>query len=413
MTRRALKWIGVGLAVSFAIPIGVTAYHARQDEDAYREQLRLARTEGIPVTAAEYVALIPRVPDAQNAGSLYRQLKTNLKGASQLSELTELAAWRPTSETIDAARAALAGHARGLELAEEAARRPHCWFDRQWDGYATLFPELADMKRPAQLLGLRGSVAAFEGNADAALADAKRILVIASHAGEEPHAISRLVRESIWMIALRHLASWAPTHPDIRAYKEALSDAIAAFPKPDVRAEHLDEAYSILWLVDNAETKQGQEKLGLKPEDVPKGAEVVFPLLLSQSKNRIKIVQALRDCWAAYGLPTGSREVSLEEARRHLAEGMLAFPTAAMVYERLGSGVDDGDRESNWQARRKMWIALSRALSGKEIARSISVKGLASPYDGTPLRYDYDGRRILIEVSGPNPIRLELPRSKR
>ncbi len=413
MTRRALRWIGVGLAVSFAIPIGITAYHARQDEDAYREQLRLARAEGIPVTAAEYVALIPRVPDAQNAASLYRQLKTNLKGASQLSELTEMAAWHPTPEAIDAARAALAGHVRSLELAEEAARRPHCWFDRQWDGYATLFPELADMKRAAQLLGLRGSVATFEGKEDAALADTKRILVIAIHAGEEPHAIARLVRESIWIIALRHLASWAATHPNSKAYKVALSEAIAAFPEPDVRAEHLDEAYSILWLVDNAETKQGQEKLGLKPEDVPKGAEVIFPLLLSQSKSRIKIVKALRDCWAAYALPATSGAVSLEEARRHLAEAMLAFPTAAVMWERLGAGVDDGDRESNWQARRTMWVALSRALSGKEIARSISVEGLASPYDGTPLRYDYDGRRILIEVSGPTPIRLELPRPKR
>lgn len=410
MTRRYWICLGGGLAALVAIPVGIGLYRARQDEDAYREQLRLARSEGIPVTAAEYAAHIPLVKDADNAAPLYRLIRTNLRGASQLSELAERTAWRPSREVIDAASAALVGHTRSLDLVDRAVERPHCWFDRQWEGYATLFPELADMKRAAQLLGLRGSVAAYRGDAAGAVANARRMLVIAKHAGEEPHAISRLVREVIWIIALRHLGAWASTYPLNRSYKLALSKAIAEFPKPDLRAEHLDEAYSILWLLDHAETKQVQEKLGLTADDLPGGAQVVLPILVSKSKARIKIVEALRACWAAYVLPPSTRSGELEDARRRLAEGMLAFPTAALVYSRLATGMDDGDRSQNWHVRKLTWIAVRRALASKTVARSIDTHDLLSPYDGKPLTYTYDGHRILVEVSGSRAIRLELPR---
>lgn len=415
MTRRTLMWIGAGFAVLFTIPIAVTAYHARQEEDAYREQLRLARAEGIPVTAAEYAAHIPRVPDSLNAAPFYRQLKSDVRGASHLGELCELAACRPTPETIDAAMAALAGHKRGVELAEQASSRPHCWFDRQWEGIATLFPEFADMKSGARLLGLRGSLAAFKGDPAKAVADVKRMLAIARHAGEEPHAIARLVREGIWIAAMRHLGAWALTHPEVPAYKTALAEAIASFPKPNIREEHLDEAFSVIWLVENAETKAGQEKLGLRPDDLPRGAEAIFPILLSQSKSRVKILRALRDCWAAYGLPPQERKAPLQAARRSLYEGLLAFPTAAKVYAMLADpdpdNGRDSTREADWEARRLLWTGLSRALAGKTVARSIDTHDLLSPFDGKPIAYAYDGHQITIKVRGPSRPSLILPKA--
>lgn len=412
MRKRVWLWVGLVVALALATPFAVTAYKASRERAEYEEQLRLARAEGIPTTAEEYAALIPSAKDTENAAPIYRRIKVG-RGAPDLTSLAREAAVRPNAQTIAKARA-LVNRSRGeIALAEQATALPRCWFDRDWEGAATLFPEFAALKNVARLVGLRGSIAAFEGDPERALADAKRILAIARHAGEEPHIIARLVQEGIWVMAQEHLAGWAFNHLDVREYKAALKEAVATIPRPNVQQENLDEAYSIIWLMENADTKEGQEKLGLKPDDIPSAAEKIFPLLLSKSKSRIKVVRALRARWAAYALPPDQRGPAIGSATDELLEGLLAFPTAAKLYDMFNGDASDWkvERERTWEARRQRWVGLSRALEGPSIPRSINVSDLLSPYDGKPLIYRFDGEQVTLKVSGERSEPFKFPKA--
>jgi hypothetical protein len=409
------------VVVVVAIALAMTRSHAAADEAAFQEQLRLARQEGIPTTAAEYAAHVPTATPAENAGPFYRQLKTILhKESGRKTDLTAVdqdVIFHPTAKSRAAAESVLANHHEAIVIVTKAVQLPKCWFDRKWsDGPGVPLPEYADMKEAAKLLAIRGSLAAGRGDSAAALADARRIFVIAGHAGSEPHAISRLIRDGAYHVGMRDVAYWAFMHPDQPAYREALKKALDEMPRPNLREEHLDHLYTILWLMENSTTPQGRAKIGLREEDMG-AAEKVLPVLLSRSKARAQVVKAERDYWAALIAPQKDRRALIEQATSDLYKAMLAYPTAASVYEALSAGEDGTiEREPEWEARKLEYEAFLRALDGKGIARSIRTADLRSPFDGKPLSYRYDGKQVVMGVSGfesdSKPVLLKIPPDK-
>ncbi len=410
MRRRTWLWLGVGFALVVATPWAVISYRSRLEAAEYREQLRLARAEGLPTTAEEYIAYVPTAKPEENAAPIYRKLRALTVGSEEVSKLDASLTFHPTMQDEAAARATLERLKPWLGLADQATRLPRCWFDREWRGSATLFPEYARMKDAARLLGLRGTLAAAHGDSLAALQDARRILMIAKHAGEEPHAIARLVRESIYLIGLRHLAGWAYSHRGAPAYRSALEQAVEEFPKPNLNDEDRAALYEVLSVIELCSTQEGQAELGLKPDDISK-AENLFGILLSRSKSRINIVKAARAAWAALDRPSKERAVLLTAARQDLYQALLAFPTAARVYEMLTSGGDvdwRATREEMWTAQQQQYIALSRALGGPKTPKAIRTDDLLSPFDGKPLTYRLEDGQIVIQVSGYEGSRLLL-----
>lgn len=412
--RRVSIGLAAGAVAVAAIFWGVHEARARQEADAYLEQLRLARDEGLPATASEYAAFIAPAADAENAAPYYRRLQTAaaIPADVDLGELDRTLCFHPSPETAAEARARLAKFRARLDLVDAASQRPRCWFNRRWEGEATLFRELPDMKSAARLLALRGSLAASEGRVADALADTQRVFQVARHAGEEPHMIAALVRESIYSIGLRDLAAWAFKHRDRPEYVEALKSAVQHFPRFDLKSEHRADLYNVLSTIELCATPEGRARLGLAEEDVAKGAERIFPVLLSQSKSRIEIVKAVRAAWAALDRPARERPALLDKARSDLFSGLLAFPTAAKIYEMLSVGGSQPDRETVWEARHQQDLALAQALETRPIPRTLDTRDLPSPFDGRPLIYVYDGNQIRITVSGwsegggPKPLAL-------
>ncbi len=407
MKRRTWIWVGGGVALVVAIPLCVKVYHGRQEEAAYREQLRFARAEGLPTNAAEFVALIPTAKPSENAAPLYRRLQVAVKTPPgfvtvDFAKLDRALIFDPSAKTVAEVKKQLAFYKPRLDLVDLAVQRGRCWFDRRWQGAATLFPEYAYMNTAAKLVAMRGSLAAHEGRVADAIEDAARVGRMAFHVGEEPHANSRLVRESIYKIGLRNLAYWAFVHRGERAYGDALARTVEGFPWPDLKDEHRRDLYDVLSLVELCSTSEGRDALGLREEDVPKGAEQIFSFLLSRSKSRIKMVEAVRASWAALDRPSEERGPLLAAAKGDLYKALLAFPTAAKVYELLhgGSMGDPPDREVAWVARHQQDEALARALQGPKIPRTLTTHDLRSPFDGKPLAYEFDGKQIRITVSG-------------
>ena len=369
------------------------------------EQLQLARNEGIPTNATEYLAMIKAANDQENAAPIYQALRSHRPNSEHVRKayLTLL-----SKGYSDDAQRVLGENAEALELIDKAVLRPRCWFDRPWErGAAVLLPELADMKFVAKLVSLRGAVAASRGDTRAALADANAIFVIAKHSGEEPHAISHMVRDVIYMIGLHALADWSFRFRNPE-YITELKKRLAAFPEPDLRAEQAGELWNALSLIELMRTPQGRSEIGIKESDMP-AIERAAPLIFNQGAARVNMVKHFREYWAALNDPK-KNDAKLTQAMDDMERDMIAFPAAADVYSKLSSGGETGgslssyalDRINQHTARVQQYTAVVRALSEKVIPRKIRTDDLPSPFGGPPLEYRFDGKQIVIEGPGPD-----------
>lgn len=429
MKRR--KWLWVLLGVVVAVGGGLLVYRkvgADQDEAAFQEQMRLARAEGIPTTAAEYAATMPPAKPEENAAPLYRQMQSLLHVRGDSSRLEADLQFRPSPAHLKAAQAYLDQLKPALELADRAAALPRCWFDRDWkEGMAVLMPEFATMKGAAKLIALRASIAAQSGDSKSALKDAARIFQLARQARDEHTAIAHLVSEAIEAIGLRELATWSFLygHPSTlvadgvslhrtaewflaqKEYAAALAKAAEAMPPPNLRQEHSDDLFGMLSLIDLSSTPEGRKKLGLREEDIGAGQKLI-PVLLSQPKARIQIVRGERAYWAALAAPEKDQASLMEDANLQIQKGLFAFPVAWQIYNLLSDGDPLAERRQTWETRRQQYLALARALTPDAIPKTIKTADLLSPFDGKPLTYKFDGKQIVISVSGYNRY-LKLP----
>lgn len=413
-----MRWTVAGLAV-----VGLTygGWKLRQSRSSgnFENELRLARAEGLPTHPAEFAAQIrPATPD-ENAAPIYRALSSQLRYSPELGELLDRVTFSKDEEGLAAARRLLSEKAGALEAIDRAVQKPRCFFDRDWSkGAAVLFPEFAPMKAAARLLLLRGSVAIRERRIDDGLAEIPRCRRLASHASDEPHAISRLVGEAIERMANRALAGWSFANRDVAQFANELERGTKEMPRPDLKAEFSGELCNVLSLIDLSQTEEGRKELGVKPEDLTP-LDNLFPRLLDQNEARVKIVRAMRDHWAALDLPKSERIAKCQAADQELFRALLAFPVAGRIYTMLSAGGDEPppDRMDLWEKSQLVETALYRALKGPEIVKMIRTDDLRSPFDGKPLTYAFDGRQIVITVSGgrtfdDEPFRFRLPPSR-
>jgi hypothetical protein len=368
----------------------------------YQEQLRLARAEGIPTSAAEYAAIIRKAVPGENAAPFYRQLKGKV-GNSKPVDLETSLIENPDNKSQQAATVFLAQNRGTYAIIDEAAALPRCWFDRDWSqGAAVLMPEYAYMKAAGRWLGLRGSLAAVEGRQTDALADAARMMKIAEHCAEEGNSFSQLVRQTLYQIAIRDLATWASMYRDQPGYRKALAEAIGRYPKFNVRQAYRGDFYMMMDLIELSLTPAGRAKIGLRPGQ-ESSFERIVPLFVDREMAKVQIVKGERKLWKALATePRESKDYdAIEFAREHRNHALLAFPTAADVYNKLfDMESEDFTPTITWMARKQFYTALLRAVEGSEVPKSIRVSDLLGPYDRKPLKYRFDGKEITIEVAG-------------
>ncbi|HTQ08588.1 MAG TPA: hypothetical protein VMI31_00810 [Fimbriimonadaceae bacterium] len=411
MKKRIWLAIGVLVVVAALVEFIVTKIHANQDAAALAEQLRLARAEGLPTTGQEFAASIQTAAPAENAGPLYKGLQAMFRTAEETPtgkldpvQLQLDVLFHPSPKSLTRARTFLADRKKILDAVDRATALPKCWFDRDWSiGPAAVpFTEFAFMKGAAKLLALRASLAAAENRPADALADFARLRVLARHAACEPTIISIMVGRAIDAIALQALAECALACPsERRGFDDALSSQVGSLAAPNLKDEHREDLVDMLSLIDLCATPEGRKKVGIREEDIGAAARI-FPMLLSQPKARIEIVKEERVIWDALDLPPKQASPIIRGATQRRDMALLAFPVAAQIYDMLGSGEEPTplDRLNAWQAEKERYTAVAKALSGPAIPRSIRTSDLSSPYDGKALSYRFDGRQIVVTVSG-------------
>lgn len=393
------KWIlGIGLVV-VTVPFAAIMIGRARAEAAFQAQLRLARSEGIPTNGREYAATIPAARPEENAAPIYRSLPERSSEGDWARKL-EVLLIKDGASRLGEAEAFLRKNEATYKAIDEAAALPRCWFDRDWtDGPAVMMPEFMLVKRSARLLALRGSVAATRGDHAAALRDVDRIFRLADHGGEEGHFISRSLADAIRTLGLRRLAIWGSLHRDRKEYRAALAKALGEDPKADLQREHASDLYSHLWLIENLQTPEGLEKIGLKEEDIPKAAKIL-PLFMNEGEARIALVAAERKLWSAYGSDSPD-PAAIETIRRDRLMALFAFPGAPDLSESLMPQDFDETSTQRRITRRLTYTALLRVIEGPAVPRKIKTNDLLSPFDGKPLRYRFDGKQITLDVGRP------------
>lgn len=413
MTRLGKRFAVAGVAIVAVGLIGLWGYD-RRARATYEEQLRLARQEGMVTSASEFRARILPASDEENAAPFYRSLKGRLPSTVDFADLTKRIAYTRAANDIGLARKFLQEYRTVLNDLDVAVTKSRCWFDRHWeDGAATLMPELAQMIGAAKLVLLRATVSVVEGNSTAALADIDRVTTIAHHAGEEPTTISKLVEVRIHRMAMDALAAWSFTNRNEPEYAKKLHDSVALLPEPNLRGESLGSLFETLSMIDICSTAEGRRNLGLNESDISP-LEGTMGLLLNPWKAKALVVEAERDRWRALAHPDRNLEANLSASTRKLNRGLLAFPTAAQMVEALGSGSDPIlDRRDAHVTGVQRYSALAKALSQPKIPSRLDTSAWQSPFDGTPLRYEFDGKQIRIWVSGDprddEPVMLKVP----
>jgi hypothetical protein len=395
-----VKWAILGFVVlGFASPLIYLAFSRSRAAAEYQDQLALARKEGIPTSAAEFAATVRTATPAENAAPLYKQLHQVSKVSPAVDKAVQVIR---DGGSVGGVQKLLTQEAETVALLDRATRLPRCWFDRDWsEGAALLLPELANMKFGAKLLVARGWVSASEGHPTQAIEDTNRLSMMARHLREEPIDISGLVGDTVERMAVQSLAEWSLIYRE-PAYAAALERMVKTMSPPDVKREMAAHLYWALDMIDLMKTPEGRAKIGLH-EGGQSGLETAAPLLFNQRDAKTNMVKAFRKYWAGLDNPT-KNEAQLQDAISEFNQAMLAYPTAADVFQKLGSGEDDTDlamvRVQVAEARKQQATALVRALKGAKVAKTIDTSDLRSAFDGKPLSYRFDGRQIILKMSG-------------
>lgn len=207
----------VGLLAAAGVAVFVPIYLKRAETARYEGELAAARREGIPTSAAEFEASLPRVKPEDNAAPIYAKL-ADFGRMPQLdvvkSHSTLLAASNPAE--VAKARKLIAARSSAIKLIEEAATYPALRVDRNWEeGFALLMPENHIVRGASRLLLLRATMAASD-RPDDAIQDIKRALRLADQIRIDGTDMGSLTARSSEYQVIRSLASWAVRYPQHR-----------------------------------------------------------------------------------------------------------------------------------------------------------------------------------------------------
>ncbi|MDR3687972.1 MAG: hypothetical protein P4L46_01245 [Fimbriimonas sp.] len=402
-------WI-FGLAcLGVAIIVGVLWMQRASSSDRadLERELAIASKEGLPVTWQEYASTIKPAKPTENAAPIYRKIGPLVNSKIDLSTVLADVNLRPSASTRKVVESTLRTEHRTVDLIDQAAAKPRCWFDRDWSkGLAVLMPEYARIKGGIRLVLLRGAMKASEGEDVAAVQDAREVIAVARHVGEEDTAIAALVQLSIYALATHQLAIWAYEHPSNPVYRKALIECATTWPKTDLHRIHRSDMIEIREVLRLSTTKEGRRELGLHEEDVP-FTERFIPIVVSRPKADIVIAREMRRIWEAYGEAPSERIRKADESWQRMLPALAAYPVGADIYLKLSDQDETGHSSAMFdllqESRRLSYLAFARALGGQRIPKAVKLDDLKSPFTSHPLEYAFDGRQVTITVDCHDP----------
>ncbi|HUE14071.1 MAG TPA: hypothetical protein VMR25_07900 [Planctomycetaceae bacterium] len=221
----AANWPRGKLALAAAVAIGLETTTFSNLDLAVKERITRSKLEA----AALAQSVAPSRPaDSENAGPLYLEAIHNFHDVPTKA----FEAWQklfggesPFNPQDSTLRKYLNRHEADIKTLREAAKRPRCYFDREYGRprIDILIPETQEMRLAALMLYLHARERAASGDLATAAQDISAQFGIARHVTEEPFLVSGLVAAAIHRVATRTLAeileSSNPTEQQLAAFE--------------------------------------------------------------------------------------------------------------------------------------------------------------------------------------------------
>lgn len=250
MATRSAKWLWIGLGFLCAVCglSGVLMYKFLTNllvgdlselAAAVDRERAETRRQGIPVEP-EDLQRTPAVPPDQNAAPLYREAFRKLPEIP--SDVDQAIQRVLRNEALEADFTQVAAKFDGLEpwlqTVIRATRLPSCDFERDWSqGMYLELPELAEMKKCAKWLTIRGVIAARRGNVAKFEESIRAASQIGVHLSQEPILISSLVQIASDQVAQQGIAAALRANPSNAALLSASKKVLlSSFPRPDLKS---------------------------------------------------------------------------------------------------------------------------------------------------------------------------------
>lgn len=387
------------LITSTLIALPPATAHCQQANPELERQLRLARAEGIPTTQKEFEASLPKYKPSENAAKVYGQLPKDdhglLKSETQIRK--DLLA-NPTPENIKKVEKLLGQLKPWLTVMDRAVKYPHCLFPKDYSaGVSTvLLPEFARIKSGAKAKQIRATLLAVLGRDAEAIAELRTLSVVANHLREQPYEISHLVGDAVYNMRINSLTEIYFRFPKKAIYRQAIDMAGRETLKVDVFYASKYRLFDILTIIKLSQTKAGRRKLGIKDEYVKPENTLLTQLLPPKDEAIVKLVKAHRELFAE--IKGKQRVETLREIDDKITNSMMPFLNASIIYEGLGP---TSEVLIDWIYRpiiRKNWLtAFLRATESYPYAETIKTDDLINPYDGEPIKYQFDGSKMVFE----------------
>ena len=200
-TVPAANWPPLALFTLFLLTKSVTA-----GTMLYLNQAAATKAQAIKNEAAILMTthLPPKLPDRENAASLYRGASIVFEEDEALRGFLQDNAHSVTDPITQEGVAFLTRHSGTLDLLRQAAARPICRFTRDYTRPSVdmLIPEIQFLRNAARILAVSARYEASRGEITAALDDVSSIMKLSLHASSEPILISGLVGLAIDGIAV-------------------------------------------------------------------------------------------------------------------------------------------------------------------------------------------------------------------
>lgn len=192
----------LGLALIVGTAGGVWTTWNVVSSNRYEESLRLFRAAGLSMSLRE-MAPAP-VPDSENAAPLY------LKAIDQAAGIEDVSV-DSYSKLGEEVRAAVTAASTALQLVHDAARRPHCVFDRNYEDPSNIaFLQVITFVKLSRILAARAALRSGDGDLDGAIEDLRALSHMARSLRPEPFLLSQIVRMSISGMGLEALEEILP-----------------------------------------------------------------------------------------------------------------------------------------------------------------------------------------------------------
>jgi len=221
----AANWPRGKLALAAAVAFVLQTTTFSNLDLSVKEQITRWKVEatGLAQTAAP-----SRPADSENAGPLYLEAIHNFSDIStkdfeaRQKLFGEESPFNPKDSTL---RNYLDRHEADIKALREAAKRPRCYFDREYGRprIDILIPETQEIRLAALMLSLHARVRAASGDLATAAQDISAQFGIARHVTEEPFLVSGLTAAAIHRLATRTLTeileSTNPTEQQLAAFQ--------------------------------------------------------------------------------------------------------------------------------------------------------------------------------------------------